>query len=81
MTYAIYRVRYERARQDLYQYQEMLKKVEFLYDRETEMARQNAPERYMEQRREEIMRRKAEQIRSGEVIESRVRRDRRSRRG
>lgn len=34
LTYAIYRVRYERARMDLYQYQEMLKELEQLYDRE-----------------------------------------------
>lgn len=34
LTYAIYRVRYERARMDLYQYREMLKELERLYDRE-----------------------------------------------
>lgn len=34
LTYAIYRVRYQRARMDLYQYQEMLKELERLYDRE-----------------------------------------------
>lgn len=81
ITYAVYRVRYERARQDLCEYQERLKKVEFLYKKEEEMARQNAPQRYMEQLREDMIRRRAEQMRSGEIIESRARRDRRSRRG
>lgn len=56
LTYAIYSVRYERARQDLHQYQEMLKKVSFLYEQED--------------KREY----------SGEVIESRVRREGRNRR-
>lgn len=40
ITYAIYRVRYERARQDLYQYREMLKKLEWIYTRETAENRQ-----------------------------------------
>ena len=42
ITYAIYRVRYERARQDLYQYREMLKELEHIYDREEDQVRQNA---------------------------------------
>lgn len=37
ITYAIHRVRYERARQDLYEYREMLKDLEKLYQNEEMM--------------------------------------------
>lgn len=36
ITYAIQRVRYERAKEDLYQYQEMLRRLEELYEQEDE---------------------------------------------
>lgn len=65
MTYAIYSVRYERARQDLHQYQEMLKKVSFLYETEDHLRRREELERKSEVIERRVRRARRESDRRG----------------